>query len=107
GPLALAVRKIFPALDNGKIGREKMIAHAAREPETSVEAAVVQVVEENPADAARLAAVLQIEVLVAPAFETGIVVGAESRERPSARGMKVADRKSTRLNSSHGSISYA
>src|SRR5213592_3316752 len=88
--LALAVRKILPALDDGKISRKKMIADAASELEARVETALVQIIEENPADAARLAAVLEIEVLVAPAFETGIAVGAETLERPPARGMKVA-----------------
>src|SRR5439155_13298920 len=89
-PLALAVRKTFPALDNRKIGWKKMVADAASKLEARIETALVQIIEENPADAARLAAVLEIEVLVAPAFETGIVVGAESLERPPARGMKVA-----------------
>src|SRR5216117_4564443 len=59
--LTFAVRKISPALDDGKIGREKMVADAAREAYTSVEAAVVQIVEENPSDAAWFAAVLEIE----------------------------------------------
>src|SRR5881396_2648059 len=89
-PLALAVRKTFPALDNGKIGLKKMVADAASKLEARIETALVQIIEENPADAARLAAVLEIEVLVTPALETGIAVGAESLERPPARGMKVA-----------------
>src|SRR5258706_103970 len=88
--LALAVRNTFAALDDGNIGGNKMVADAASKLEARVETALVQIVEENPADAAWLAAVLEIEVLVAPAFETGIVVGAESLERPPARGIKGA-----------------
>src|SRR5213078_1277299 len=88
--LTLAVRKIFPALDDGKIGREKMIADGASELETRIETSLGQIVEENPSDAARLAAVLEIKVLVAPAFEAGITLGAESLERLPARGVKVA-----------------
>src|SRR5437660_1805241 len=89
-PLALAVRKTFPALDNRKIGRKKMVADAASELEARIETTLVQIIEENPADAARLAAMLEIKVLVAPALEAGIALGAESLERLPARGMKVA-----------------
>src|SRR6266705_3233731 len=89
-PLALAVRKTFPALDNRKIGWKKMVADAASKLEARIETALVQIIEENPADAARLAAVLEIEVLVTPAFETRIVLGAGGLERLSARGVKVA-----------------
>src|SRR5881396_2068710 len=88
--LTLAVRKIFPALDDGKISREKMVADGASELETRIETSLVQIIEENPSDAARLAAVLEIEVLIAPAFEAGIAIGAESLERLPARGVKVA-----------------
>src|SRR5437870_2373289 len=67
-----------------------MVADAASELEARIETALVQIIEENPADAARLAAVLEIEVLVTPAFEAGIVLGPESFERAPARGVEVA-----------------
>src|SRR5712691_8635860 len=89
-PLALAVRKTFPAPDNGKIGRKKVVADAASKLEARIETALVQIIEENPADAARLAAMLEIKVFVTPAFETGIVLGPETLERLPARGVKVA-----------------
>src|SRR5690606_33601159 len=53
------------------------IADAAQEAEAMLEAAFVQIVEEQAADSTGFAAVLDIEVLVAPALEAGVVVGAE------------------------------
>src|SRR6266568_37266 len=53
--LALAVGKAPPPLENRKVSRQKMLADAAREIETEVETFLAQVVEENPADTARLA----------------------------------------------------
>src|SRR2546421_2249316 len=67
-----------------------MVADAASELEARIETTLVQIIEENPSDAARLAAVLEIEVLIAPALEAGIALGAESLERLPARGVKVA-----------------
>src|SRR6266581_5837620 len=34
--LALAVRKAFPALENGSVSRQKMVAHAARQAQASI-----------------------------------------------------------------------
>ena len=48
-----------------------------------------EIVEEDAADAARLAAVSQVEVLVAPALEPGIALGAEWRQGIPAGSMKV------------------
>src|SRR6266571_3215532 len=89
-PLALAVGKAPPPLENRKVSRQKMLADAAREIETEVEPFLVQVVEENPADTARLAAVLEVEVFVAPALEAGIAVRPERVERLPASQVEVA-----------------
>src|SRR5882672_874928 len=67
-----------------------MVADAAHQSEAPLEAALVQVVEEDPADAARLAAVLEKKVFVAPALETGIEVRPEGLERLPAREVEVA-----------------
>src|SRR5437899_1021692 len=67
-----------------------MIADAPHQSEALLEAAVVQVVEENPADAARLAAVLEEKIFIAPALEAGIEIRAEGLERLAAREVEVA-----------------
>src|SRR5262249_1342682 len=69
-PLALSVGEAHAALRHGQVGREEMIADALRQPEAALEAPVAEVVEEYAADAARLAAVLEVEVVVAPALES-------------------------------------
>src|SRR6266545_6880141 len=89
-PLALAVGEAPPPLENRKVSRQKMLADAAREIETEVEAFLVQVVEENSADPARLAAVLEKKVLVAPALEAGIAVRSERIERLPTSQVEVA-----------------
>src|SRR5882672_163938 len=88
--LAIAVWKIPAALQQRQICGQQVIADAAHQSEASIEAAVVQVVEEDPADAARLAAMLEIEVLVAPALEAGIEIRSEGFERAPALRVEVA-----------------
>ena len=66
-----------------------MVGDAARERETFVVAAIAEVVEENAADTARLVAVLEKEILVAPALEPGIVRVTERREGIAAGAVKV------------------
>src|SRR6266581_3261664 len=89
-PLALAVRHPAAALGNGDVGGQKMIADAAQERKAAVESALVQIVEKNPADAARLVPMPQLEIFVAPALEAGVAVCAERRERVTATAVKVA-----------------
>ena len=66
-----------------------MVAHAAGQREAMLEAALAEVVEEDSTDAARLAAVAKKEILVAPAFVAGMIVGSERRERIAAAAVKV------------------
>src|SRR5882672_3161353 len=55
-----------------------------------IETLIGEIVEENAADAARLAAVAQLEILVAPALVARVVLCAEGGERVAAQGMEVA-----------------
>ena len=52
--LALAERRVLAALEDRRVGGEEMVADAARQREAALEAALVEVVEEDAADAARL-----------------------------------------------------
>ena len=72
--LALAVGMSLAALDDRQIGIEKPVADRLRQREAALEAAGIEIVEEQPADAARLVAVLEEEVLVAPALVARIDV---------------------------------
>jgi hypothetical protein len=54
-----------------------MVAHAPEEGEAALEAPLVEIVEENPADAARLVAMAEEEVFVAPLLEPRIDLRAE------------------------------
>ena len=67
---------LAPAHDR-EVGLEVRVAHAAHEGEGGREAALVEVVEEQAADAARLAAVAQEEVLVALLLEARVGLGPE------------------------------
>jgi hypothetical protein len=88
--LALAVRGVAAAPDDRQVRRQEGVADRAHQREARVEAALGEVVEEDAADAARLVAVLEEEVLVAPALEARIQVGAERRERVAVDGVEVA-----------------
>src|SRR3989338_1843916 len=66
--LAFAVRSIHAALENRHIGRQEMIADASLDGEGGGEVRFAEVVEENAADAARLVAVLEVKIFVAPFF---------------------------------------
>src|SRR6185436_20888590 len=70
GALALAEGMLPALLDDRRIGGQEMVADRPRE----IEGAVIgNVVEEDAADAARLVAMLEVEVLVAPLLEFRIV----------------------------------
>src|SRR5262249_52938630 len=87
--LALAVRRVPAALDDRQVGREEMIADAANDAEARIEVRGGEIVEEDAADPARLAAVAKAEVLVAPALEARMQIDAERRERVPARTVEV------------------
>src|SRR5262249_56562523 len=67
--LGLAPRLAAPSFDDGEIGRKERIARVAHERERLLDVVAPQVVEEDPADAARLAPVRQVAILVAPPLE--------------------------------------
>src|SRR5690606_6012829 len=71
--LALAVGRVPAALDDRQPGVEEAVAHRAGVGEVAFEV-VGQVVVEQAADAARLAAVLQHEVLVAPGLVRAVAL---------------------------------
>ena len=58
-----------------RVDRDEGLADRAGEGEVGLEVAAVVIVVEDAADAARLVAVLQEEILVAPFLEAGIVGG--------------------------------
>src|SRR5690606_18951083 len=77
--LALAEGRRLAALHDRQVGLQIGIAHRAQEGEAGVEVPLVEVVEEQPADATRLVAMLEVEVAVAPFLEARVDVGAERR----------------------------
>src|ERR1700687_1206688 len=74
---AIAEGVAAAALDDRQVRGQESISHPAEELETAREAPLRQVVEEEPADAAGLPAVPQVEVVVAPALEPRVDVRAE------------------------------
>ena len=68
-----------------------MIADAALIGEAALEAPLVQIVEEQPADAARLVAMLEEEIAVAPLLVARVHVVAERRARLLRGAMPVQD----------------
>src|SRR3954452_6230358 len=61
--LALAERQALSSLDDRQIGGQEMLADRAHQREAGVEVGLGEVVEEDAADAARLVAMLEVEVL--------------------------------------------
>jgi hypothetical protein len=85
---ALAEGHAATPLDDRQIGAEEGIPHRAHQREAVVESTVGEVVEEHAADAARLGAVLEMEVLVAPPLEARIERRAERRQRVTVHAME-------------------
>ncbi len=69
---------ILATLDDGQVRLQEMIADAALIVEAALEAPFVQVVEEQAADAARLVAMLEEEISIAPFLVLRIHVVAEA-----------------------------
>src|SRR5580765_8479231 len=84
GTLALTERSAFAALDDRHVGGQEVLTDRARQRERMLEGRVGEIVEEDAADAARLAAVPEIKVFVAPALVARVVIGAERRQRIAA-----------------------
>ena len=57
---------LLAARDDRQVRRQEMIADAALIGEAALEAPFVQVIEEQPADAARLVAMFEKEIAIAP-----------------------------------------
>src|SRR5262249_18717526 len=72
--LAFAVTVMAPEFDNGQISREESLARVLHESEKTLHIAL-QVIEEDPAHAARLVAMFDVEVLVAPLLEARVITG--------------------------------
>ena len=69
---ALAPSDVFPRLDDGQIGGEVGLTHALRKRASVGKGQFVEIIKENAADAARFAAMRQVEIAVAPVFAFGI-----------------------------------
>src|SRR5207302_2671208 len=78
------------AFEDRPIRVQKVISDGAGERKGEIEVAIGEVIEEDTADAARLAAVAQLKIFVAPALEARVAVGAEGRKRVAAGGMEMA-----------------
>ncbi|KZQ55475.1 hypothetical protein A3N49_14620, partial [Enterobacter hormaechei subsp. steigerwaltii] len=63
-----AVVGVFAAFDNRQIGIGKAFTHCAHKAERGIKIRRVEIVKEQPADAALLVAMLQIEIIIAPLF---------------------------------------
>lgn len=87
--LAIGVGRGFAPFDDWQISGKKRIAHGAEEGERMVEAELVEIVEEQSADAARFVAVFQEKVVVAVFLEARIECVAERRDRVVGGAMPV------------------
>src|SRR5439155_7013886 len=87
--LVLAVWQIFALRENGLVRRKEMVADRFRQGKTALESPVRDVVKENPADAPRLAAMLQKKIVVAPAFVLRIEIIAKGRQRVATCAMEM------------------
>src|SRR5262249_29592246 len=75
--LALAIGKIAAALDDRQISRQEPFSHASRQREASGEIGRVEIVEKNAAHPARLGAMAEIEIIVAPLLIARVALRAE------------------------------
>src|SRR6266567_4328059 len=66
--LARAVRLVLTPREDRLVGRQEMIADAARESEAVLEPAIAQIIVEDPANAAWLVAMAQKKIFIAPAL---------------------------------------
>ncbi len=88
--LRLAVRHRLAPLHDRQVGRQERIADRTRHRERGLDVGFADVVEEHAADAARLLAMLQEEVLVAPGLVARVALGAERREDIAVDDVEVA-----------------
>src|SRR6266567_3050827 len=87
--LALAVGQVLAPQQHGNIGVEKAVAYASGQCEAMLEVAIVEIVEKYAADAARLVAVLEEKITVAPALEARVVILAKRLQRVAADAVKM------------------
>src|SRR5450755_1548839 len=86
---AIPVGEILAPEHDRIVRGEKMLTDALRQREAMFEAALVQIVEKNPADAARLVAMPEEKVVVAPGLESRVVVVAERHQRFATDAVKM------------------
>src|SRR5690606_39298867 len=79
------------AFDDRDIGAQEGFTDRTCERECAVEIGLGEVVEEDPAHAARLAAVLEEKIIVAPALEAGMPLWPEGSQRVAARLVEMDD----------------
>ena len=77
---------VHPVAHDRRIDVEKRLANRPHKGEIALKVAAVEIIEKNAAGAARLIAMRQVEIVVAPFFEArvalGIVADAGGGERP-------------------------
>ena len=79
------------AAHDRRIDAEERLADRADEGEIALPVAAVEIIEEDAADAARLAAVLEKEILVAPFLEARVAVRRRSASQAACeRGVEFA-----------------
>src|SRR6266404_2969745 len=76
---------------DGRENGEDSVPDRSEEGEVALPVAAIEIVEEDPAGAARFASMLQKEVLVAPLLEAGVAAGVVGRTGVGERRVEFAD----------------
>src|SRR5438132_7771160 len=82
-----------PGPHDGRENGEDGVSDRSEEGEVALPVAAIEIVEEDPAGAARLAPVRQKEVFVAPLLEAGVAAGVVGRAGAGQCRMKFVDRR--------------
>jgi hypothetical protein len=88
--LTFAVRHFAPFAHDRQVSLDQRVPHGLRHPQAAGHAELGKIVVEDATHAARLAAMLQEEVLVAPALETWMPLRPEGLHGRATRGVEVA-----------------
>src|SRR5215472_2753243 len=97
-PLLRRPRKPHPRPHDFRIHREEGLADRAQKGEVAFPVAAVEIIEKDPAGAARLPAMLDKEVVVAPRLEAVVARLVIGRARARQRRVKLRGRSSVRVN---------
>src|SRR5215469_4118458 len=87
-PLLLGPGEPHPGPDNRCKNRAKRVSDRANKGKVALPVATVEIVEKDPADAARLAPMLEEEVFVAPRLEALVAAAVVSRAGSAQRRVK-------------------